>query len=363
MAALTGDAFAERLSQANQEYQEKGVHYKGRILLRLAHSAGRSVVIPSQLFLPHGNRWDYYQTSFFAPNQFANFGDFKHGRISIDVVHPQGKYPTRLTIEFKSGDLIRIFSGELQLYNCEFWGPRNIRSFASGIGEMDDDDTPWIKLNHFTTGPNRKSILNDGNFRSSQWNLRGSRRFENVRFVYFTSLPRIKSETDLKRIAMSSDGQIPFQTTPIIGEPEVILLEVYRESTVNRTQKISLWLPCWSLTASPVLFHRPARDPNYYEIVTPEIFRVGLIPESYLQFENGRAHVEPRELYKFEYIVMGDALTAEGVQAPYDEENTAQRFMFEQLPNDLDILDFWFANSNTDLFSHIGFEPLEFVDD
>jgi hypothetical protein len=106
-----------------------------------------------------------------------------------------------------------------------------------------------------------------------------------------------------------------------------------------------------------LLFHWPAsEDPAYYEVVCPEIFRVGLNPGATLRIHRGQAKPKPDTLKRFEYVVMGDASEIEGLAAPFAEEDTGQIMLLEQLTPDLDFFTFWYANKNTDLVTGRTFE-------
>jgi hypothetical protein len=50
-------------------------------------------------------------------------------------------------------------------------------------------------------------------------------------------------------------------------------------------------------------------------------------------------------------VVIGDATTVAGLAAPYDEEDTTFLLKIERPLAGSNILDFWFLNSNQDLFT------------
>lgn len=56
-------------------------------------------------------------------------------------------------------------------------------------------------------------------------------------------------------------------------------------------------------------------------------------------------------LKAFDYIVVGDCTTLDGLAAPYDEENTAHIMKVEGMTPGTTILDFWFARGNSDLYT------------
>jgi hypothetical protein len=53
----------------------------------------------------------------------------------------------------------------------------------------------------------------------------------------------------------------------------------------------------------------------------------------------------------FDYVVVGDATTVEGLAAPYDEEDTRFLLKIERPPAGTNMLEFWFEHGNQDLYS------------
>lgn len=60
----------------------------------------------------------------------------------------------------------------------------------------------------------------------------------------------------------------------------------------------------------------------YYEACHPDIYRVGLQPGRVAALADGQVTVPEAERKRFEYMVIGDADTEAGLNAPYDEEET-----------------------------------------
>ena len=54
---------------------------------------------------------------------------------------------------------------------------------------------------------------------------------------------------------------------------------------------------------------------------------------------------------RFDYIVVGDATTVEGLAAPYDEEDTRFLLKIERPSPGTNIFEFWFEHGNLDLYS------------
>jgi hypothetical protein len=97
-----------------------------------------------------------------------------------------------------------------------------------------------------------------------------------------------------------------------------------------------------------LLIHRPFGDQAYYEVVGPEIYRVGLQPGEALMYGHTATTADAGALRRFEYLVVGDASTLEGLSAPYDEEETKQVVHLQKLGAGIDLFDFWQANANSD---------------
>ncbi len=53
----------------------------------------------------------------------------------------------------------------------------------------------------------------------------------------------------------------------------------------------------------------------------------------------------------FCYQVVGLATELDGLEAPFDEEDTKYLFKIEPLNSDMNILRFWFEHSNCNLYS------------
>jgi hypothetical protein len=178
-----------------------------------------------------------------------------------------------------------------------------------------------------------------------------------VSYAYFTSLPRIREEADLIRIGMASTGNIILGTTS--SPRQEITLRVYRESTNNRPATIEAEVPA-SLIAPPhILYHPMTTDlgPAYYEIVGPEIFRIGLVPGRALQVKQQRVYARKGDLKRFQYVVVGDADTVAGLAAPFDEEETQEVILLELLNQGIDLFDFWQKHANSDQMSGRHPEP------
>lgn len=258
--------------------------YSGFIKLRLAHSEGRTYLVPDALIGVGGLR--YYLPAFFsAPSIAFNVEDGKHiADLSIDVGPPRATDLTRLLVRVRSEDRILSYEDGAQLYRCTFQGPRRIASFATGPCRPMPNSDFMLTTYHHTTPAKAANIVRTRELWSSPWNLAGTRKLANVAYGYFASLPTIESEEDLRLLAMASDATIMFQTTSDRPREEILSLQVYRSSTLDRTSSLRFNVPCEIIAPAHLYFHpNVGTNPAYYEIVSSEIIRVGVNPSATLK--------------------------------------------------------------------------------
>ena len=154
---------------------------------------------------------------------------------------------------------------------------------------------------------------------------------------------------------------IRFQTTSSRPQEATLELTVYRESTTGRTARLRTTVATNLLAPPHLLIHRPLNDQAYYEVVGPEIYRVGVKPGAALAYASATATADPALLKCFDNVVIGDASTLEGLAAPYDEEETREVVHIEKLNADVDLFDFWQANQNSNQVSDRMPEPRIFT--
>ena len=332
--------------------------FEGLVKLRLGHAAFGSVLLPELIFAKLGG-WRFYQPSFFGPPILGfNVEPGLHvSRFNVDVGGPRETDPTRLIVEIRSDGLIRRYDDGAQLYRCVFEGPSRLLRYSAGRCSPRADQDFDLFLSHITNPAAFAGIRSSGELRSSRWNLQGTRELANVAYAYLTSLPSIGSEEDLRRIAMSSDGMIRFQTTSSRPREATLELTVYRENTTGRTARLKTTVATDLLAPPHLLIHRPLNDQAYYEVVGPEIYRVGVKPGAALAYAGASVTADPAVLKCFDYVVIGDASTLDGLSAPYDEEETGEVVHIEKLNAGVDLFDFWQANRNSDQVSDRMPEP------
>jgi hypothetical protein len=324
--------------------------------LRLGHSANGSVLVPEQLFVEHRGWW-FYQTSFFGPPMLGF--DVEPGlnvaRFNLDIGDPRTIDPTRVIATIRSDELVRRYDDGAQLYRCSIDSHASFADHPSGRARPLPNSDFALELFHITNATAAESIARSGEIWSSAWNLQGTRKLTNVAYVYLTSLPEVRDEEDLRRIAMASDGVIHFQTTSAGHREKVLAMTVYRETTTGRTQSLPVAVPTTLIAPPHLLLHRPAGD-AYYEVVGPEIYRVGVMPGVSLAYLGGDVQINAASLKRFSYIVVGDAAELDGLAAPYDEEETQHVMHLETLDRH-DLFEFWRENANSDQMTERSFEP------
>jgi hypothetical protein len=343
----------------------KGKAYDGWLKLRLCHAQGRTYFLPDVL-IGFGET-KFYLPSFFGPPLVRfNVPGAPGSRVklhsatfSMDVAAPRGRKALRLEVSIRSDGHVLAYDDGAQLYRCTYAGPMNtpLTPLTAGSCSRLPDGDFALELFHHTTEEVVDKILSSGELWSGRYNLAGTSKLENVAYTYFTSLPDIRDDADLRRIAMSSGGVIAYQTTSGRPVEDVLDLPVYRSITADRTATLAFDIPCQIVAPAHLLFH-PYVYPNpaYYEVVGSEIVRVAVNPGSKLAFVGKSVMVSTPDLKRFGYVVEGDASTRVGLEAPMREETTAQITHLEKLDQGLDIFEFWLKRRNTDQFTGRTFE-------
>jgi hypothetical protein len=325
--------------------------YEGLIKVKLVHARGFTVLLPDLLVI--GSKW--YQARFFTAPRLSWLDEATCCQFSFEL-DPNKK----LTIHFTGDRLLSHQPDGSSVYRCRLYGPSNLENFADGDCEVDDNGNVALWLYHHTKPENVQAIRASGHFRSTDWNIQGTiKKLVNIHYVYFTSLPRITSNEDLVRIAMSSDGFIRLSRTN--APKDIISLRVYRGKTDDRCASLRVLVPAALLASQHVYYEAPHHSFVYYAICHPEIFRVGLHPGKVLPFENDRVIVHSADLHRFDYVVLGHADTRIGLCAPYDEENTPAIFKIERMHGDDDLFTLWQRHSNSNRFDGYTIEMPRFM--
>lgn len=292
------------------------------------------------------NEGDYwFQPLAFTANLLTKTDNNSIGELFVDILMGH-----TLKIDTSNDDFVRNFDDGSCLYKCQIKGPKKLKEYATGHSHFKKDFTPILKLYHHTKPETKEEILKCKYLIGSIWNIQGTKKLTNVSYAYFTCLNKISEPNDLKHIAMASDGKIHL----IVDNGDKILeLGVSRENTLNRKATLSFFVDSTKLESQHIYRHVFTNsNPIYYEICNPFIYRIGLHPNGHLHFEdNNYLAYNSSKIVNFNYVVVGDSTTLEGLSAPYDEENTKDIFKIEKMKNDENILDYWFKESNKDHFS------------
>ena len=313
----------------------------------MLHRVGGTILLPEVIILGGaGSQWAQPQFVHAPIVMSGNHDAFATVRVA--VVDPSRKIERGLDceIQFHRDDLIGSTSDRAQVYACQISSDFSPAQLAVGRARCGIDGAIDLRLFHHTTRGALTLIHSSGHVRGSAWNYQGTRELANVAYAYFTDLRRIRSEMDLQCIAMASRGRLAFQLDTSSGSAPDLVLDVYRASTRDRNALLDLWVPAHAVSTPHIWQH--VRPPVVYEVAHPWIFRVGLEPGSVLDFDRGVATPDVSALRCFDYAVIGDCTTIAGLEAPFDEENTAQTFVVQDLAG-TDVFEFWESNANTSL--------------
>lgn len=314
----------------------------GLIKMKLVHAMGFSIMLPDLLLVNFNGEWNWLQPRFFSACQLSFEGERAYGQLSVDLDEQ-----LQLFVGVTKDRYVRRFRDGSQLFRCRIAGPADLEVHCTGRCSVSDDHAVLLDLFHHTLPATVELIRESGHFRASAWNIQGTRELANVGYAYFTSLPTIGSDEDLRAIAMASNGQLVLCPTNASSRQDLVVIDVYRQSTLDRTATIKVSVPAEMIATQHVYRHAPRGEPVYYEVCHPAIARVGLQPGGVIRFDGARLCSSGDELKQFDYVVLGDADTREGLIAPYDEENTASTFLIEHCPAET-IFDFWQCHPNSD---------------
>jgi hypothetical protein len=343
--------------------------YEGYIKVKLGHGIGKSVLVPDLVLLSGNSGLQWIQPFNFLPNMIAFFSKTE-GRctINIDIASAQS-----IQVEFENSGFVRSFDDGSELFRCTIKGSKELETVTTGRAELTKENRIILELYHHTIEDSAKKISEGRNFRLSPWNIQGTKKLSKIGYVYVTSLPEIQKNGDLRQIAMSHEGKIELVrdgfTPPqvVLGNSlaeafpdDIVELVVYRDSTSNRVSAIKLGVPAEILAPQHLHLHKMPGDFPYYSVCCPFIHRIGLDIGQTLQFSSNNSVEDHSNLRRFTHVVVGDCTTKDGLQAPYDEETTAQVFKIEFVGAGSNVLRFWAEQRNKDLFSGKTLDPFEF---
>jgi hypothetical protein len=322
------------------------VSEEGLIKVRLVHARNGSIVIPDHV-LVRGQGKYWLQPQWVYPSVLHFYASAAETVLHIGVANTR-QADLMIEARFGSADFVAALPDRSQIYSCRITSSVGLSPFQSGRWRSRPDGGVDLHLYHHTTAKSKKAIRESHEVWGSAWNFQGTKKLVNCSYAYFTSLQRLSSWQDLQRIGMAHDGRLRLRLdqTPD-GFPPDVVVDVYRESTTNRAATISLWVPAEHVAPSHVWKH--TTDRVVYEMAQPWIYRVGLVPGRTYKFRGNQAKFLQAALKQFEYLVIGDCTTPEGLIAPYDEENTEETFLVQELAGET-LFDFWRTHGNQALW-------------
>lgn len=326
--------------------------YDGYIKCKLVHRARGSLVYPDQIYVTFNKEERWIQPLYFTANVISWHNGHGTCDLSVDISHG-----VCLQIRFTNDALVRRLPDGSLLYRCRITGPKYLYRYTTGPAKI-NHGTPAIKLYHHTTREALEGIVADNSFRTSRWNIQGTKKSTNITYLYLTPLTKIACIDDLTEIAMSSDGYLRFRLDSNFSDAPDLALRVYRESTLNRTHTWGGWIRSHYLATQPCYKHTGPDGYVYFAIVCPFVHRIGSeVDERVSILGNNLAPSHPKAL---RYAVIGDARTIKGLEAPYDEEATNDILKVEEIGDGEDLISFWMRNRNSDQFNNKVVATVEF---
>ena len=325
----------------------------GYIKCRLIHLPGARIIQPDILFSSRIFGAKFWVPTYFDPCRLAFLGDNDgESYFSFTVAGGSG---VELLIVAQRSDLVRLGNDGSAIYRCRFAHTARSRGPVQWCGKyLEKRNRYLLRLYHHTTEAGRTGILSSGEIWSSFRNIKGDRFLNNIAYGYFTDVTRIQTEEDLLRVAMSSSGLTGLLPINAPESPNYArIIEVPQQQAADLSCSLRFWIDAEFLAPNHIWVKRPAGKPAYYEIVLPNVFRVGCEPGENLGFTSGREiYLRDGAGKRFEYVVAGDGDTHDGLVAPYHEEETASLAHIEQLAGSEEIISCWHRKANTDQYSN-----------
>lgn len=334
---------------------------RGFFKCRLVHMPDRSFVLPDVL-LSSEMKGEFYAPKFFTPNQIAFFGDDGSAdfcRLTLELLNGND-----VDVAFFRRDLVKACSDGSFIYKCAF-SPKVKKGLPEACGRWRRNGKTFeLLLYHHTNATAEIGIRDSRELWSSSWNIQGSKRLENVSYGYFTSLPKIRNEFHLQKVAMSQFGVSHFLPTNAPYSAEfAAALPVPNRTPTDMGRSLAFWIDMETISPSHIWLHRPWSRPAYYEVVLPHVYRVGVTPGYRIPLGGNRLAIDPGQAKLLKYVVVGDASTPEGLAAPYNEENTPLVAKIDEVPTGSEIIGRWHEKQNSDLYPTMGVELAQIIED
>jgi len=322
--------------------------HHGFIKCRLVHMEDKSFVLPDILMVS-GAVQGFYSPQFFYPNQIVWFGgdgsaDFC--RLHVAVL---GEVVFQIAF-FKTGVVSHCADGSF-IYECAF---RSVDTdqLPQPQGEWRRREAQFeLALYHHTTSVGAKGIQESGEIWSSPWNIQGTQELKNIAYGYFTCIPKVEHVMHLMEVAMADNGQALFLPTNAPNDAQfAFTLDVYKRTPRDIEVPLLFWVDVELIAPSHLWLHVPNHAATYYEIVLPKVFRIGVEPGRSLPIDGPRLNMTPQDCRNFEYVIVGDGDTRDGLLAPYHEEETLQIAKIDEAPMGSEIIGRWYEKGNTYIF-------------
>jgi hypothetical protein len=342
--------YLDAFDRSQRAFGEKT--YTGFIKCKLVHGKRYSLVFPDQIYVLIGVELYWIQPLYLSASIISVFD---HGNVCdliVDISHGQV-----LRIRFENRAVVERLSDGSFLYKCNINAPQFLHRYTTGPAKL-VDSRPRIKLYHHTTADSKRAILKGQHFRTSAWNIQGNKKCTNMAFLYMTSLPGIECVTDLQQIAMSNFGKMAFRLDDNFTNNADLVLDVYRESTNNRTHTIGAWVYAEHLAPQPCYRHLPSSEPGYHEVVSPFIHRMPSTPGGIVEIRGEL--LQPKQPELLFHTIVGDATSLDGLRAPFDEEHTNELLKTERIEPPDDITSFWVSNPNMNHYDGKKIETFAF---
>jgi hypothetical protein len=320
----------------------------GFIKCRLVHMEDKSFVLPDVL-LASGATQAFYSPQFFYPNHIGWFGG--DGSADFCRMHVAVLGEVLLQVAFfRTGVVKRCADGSL-IYQCAFRAvDADVLPSPQGEWRREGDQFE-LALYHHTTGVGAKGIRDSGYLRSSPWNIQGTQELKNIAYGYFTCIPKMEHVMHLMEVAMAENGQALFLPTNAPNDAQfAVTLDVYKRTPRDIEVPLLFWVDVELISPSHLWLHVPDHDATYYEIVLPKVFRIGVEPGQTLPIDGTRLTIAPQDCRNFEYVIVGDGDSREGLLAPYHEEETLQIAKVDEAPSGSEIIERWYEKRNTYTF-------------
>ncbi len=322
--------------------------WRALVKVKMLHRTGATILLPEAVVITGaGDRWVQPHWVYAPLLSYASANDAT-ATLAFAALDPARRESGGLTctIAFSRHDRVAGLPDRSEVYQCEFATDYTPAQLAIGSACVRPGGGINVRLYHHTAPATLPLIRGSSHVRGSAWNYQGTRELTNVSYAYFTSLQHVRTELDLQSIAMASSGCIALRLDTNPTSTPDLVLDVYRGSTYDRSATLRLWVPAEAISTPHIWKH--VGPPVVYEVVHPWIYRVGLKPGAHLDFRDREATPHPAALQRFDYTVIGDCTTLAGLEAPFDEENTSETFIVQDLAG-TNVFDYWRDHANTPL--------------